>query len=199
VQGEFMSCYGWERGEVQLPAAEFTKFKKALIELLTQRNAKLLDVANSIYTKIKEQKVKEKREFVYTQLRNQSLSSTEEYTVMESLLSKDNKLTKPKKQSFKLDKENLRFHDSDLTVILKKETKTVVYSTDDNNHAVDDARATFLGRQTLSLLEQVKFTSHTGGYFQSRTEYDDEASAARITKTFGKYKNPKHMKSLYRF
>lgn len=192
-----MSCYGWERGEVQLPAAEFSRFKKDLISRLSARQETLLEKANSLHARIKSDKIKDVHEFLERQFKYEKFSSLEQDQIIKSLL-KDKKVVKPKKVNFKLDKENLRFEDSDLTVYLKKETKTVVYSSDDNNHSIDDARESYLGRTVLNMLERVAYTNRTGGYLRKQNEYDVDAGVgASVTYTFGKYKNPKYRREIY--
>lgn len=195
-----MSCYGWERGEVKLPAKEFSTFKKTLISNLELRQDKLLYYANQCYEQVKKLKPKNKKEFIENSLEYKSLSYSEKDQIINSLL-KDNKVLKPKKKDFKLDKSKDVFENSDLTVVLNKKEKTVTYHTDDNNHSIDDARSSFLGETVLRLLSRVQYTSHTGGYLQTQTEYDvDAGCGARVSQTFGKYKtSDKFRKMLYKF
>jgi hypothetical protein len=195
-----MSCYGWERGTVKLPAKEFTTFRKTLLERLELRQDKLLNIANDCYGQIKKLKPKNKQEFIHNALEYKNLSFSEQGQIKEAIL-KDNKVLKPKKKDFKLDKKKDGFENSDLTVVLNKKDKTVTYHTDDNNHSIDDARSCFLGETVLSLLNRVQYTSHTGGYLETQTEYDvDAGCGARVSQTFGKYKtSDKFKRMLYKF
>lgn len=192
-----MSCYGWEHGEVKLPAAEYSKFKKNLLVKLLSRQEFLFNKAVFIYNRFKASNEKDLEKFCSLQLRHDSCSHHEKEQILNSLI-KNNKPVKPKKLNFKLDKKSTSFEDSDLTVRINNETRTVEYCSDDNNHSIEDARESYLGRTVLNLLCQTNYTNQTGGYLKKQTEYDVDAGVgASITHTFGKYTKPQHRKSIY--
>jgi hypothetical protein len=188
-----MSCYGWERGEVKLPIKAWKEFKTQLIARLQVRQNELLRSAETLYTKIKEQKPKNKLEFITQTLSSDhrsSLFSHHEVRLIKSSLLKENRLIKPKTSLFKIKKNEINFSNDDLDVNLNDKTKTVRYDTDDNNHSIDRARETHLGKVILGCLNNVSYSSKTGGYLEQQTEYDvNNGTGARVTDRFGSYAN----------
>lgn len=195
-----MSVYGWERGTIKLPTKEFTSLKKELISRMEERMKTLHFISLVCYEEIRKVKPKNKEDFLETIRSYNQLSFHEQFQIQKSLL-KDNKLKKPKKNDFLLDKKKLIFDDNELRVSLDQKTKNVHYSSDDGKDSIDYARESFLGKTILTLLDRVKFSTQTGGYLRTQTEYDvDSGTGARVSKTFGKYKtNKKLAKELYGF
>jgi hypothetical protein len=209
-----MSNYQKERGEVKMPVGEFSKFAKALSASVQTRQYELFDKAVSIYNQIKLEK-KGKRNFqvqsrIYEILsprdnRNSfsfGRSSAPEFDVqarwdIEHSLLKEGKLVKPKKKDFTLDSKE-RFESSELSVCLDKKTKTLLWRVDENNHSVDDAHESFLGKEVMKLLGRVKFTNRTGGVFRYNDEYRrDDGQGDEISHRFGRDADPKNIKKEY--
>ena len=193
-----MSCYGWEKGEVKLPTKEWKSFKTNLISKLQYRQEELLGKANALYDQVKTQKPKDKAQFIRSQLtRDQSSYGRDNFEYSENevdkiiaALLKENRLRKPKASDFKIKKTEVSFQDQEIDVRLDNKTKMVYYRSDDNNHSIDVARGTYLGKTIIILLQRVNYSNRTGGYFESQTEYDtDEGRGANVSERFGSYKN----------
>lgn len=202
-----MSCNGFEKGSVQLPTKEWKSFRDRLYEKYNYHLGCLYKKALRIHKEVSELK-KGKRNFPLERTINKliekycpdnlgiSVNYFSQDKIKQSLF-KDNKLVKPKKQDFKALKptKDLILEDSDLSIKIDNKTRTVYYTTDDNNHSVDYARNSFLGKAFFILLDRVKFTSKTGGYLKSETEYDEDengfSTGPRVTSVYGKYKTSK--------
>lgn len=200
-----------ERGEVKIPAKEFSVLAKSLVERMKTRQEQLFDKAVSIYNQIKTEK-KGKRNFPISQRINEILTPersrysfsepkyefdyTERWQISEALV-KENKLVKPKKKDFALESKE-HFSSGELSVRLDKKTKTLHWHVSDNNHSVDEAHESYLGKETMRLLNRVKYTNRTGGYFEGTDEYQaEDGRGYSISHRFGKYADPKFIKKEY--
>jgi hypothetical protein len=196
-----MSCYGWERGEVKLPTSDWKQTRDTIYSNYNAKLDELLQEALEIHKEVSQEK-KGKRNFNIKESINNKLKNQERFTfnqlIIDSLLT-NNKLVKPKKKDFshkKASKGEILI-DEDLEIIFNNKTKTIEYCTDENNHSVDRARDSFLGSLFFRRLKYIKFTTKTGGYLKSQTEYDtDKGLGARVTSTWGKYTKPKYFKEI---
>ena len=209
-----MSTNQWERGEVKMPTSEFSQLTKNLISAIKERQDELFVKATSVYSQIKLEK-KGKRDFnvssrideiLYPRDNGNGFSwgrssaptfdHQERWDIQGSLL-KNGKLVKPKKTDFTIDSKE-HFQSNELSVCLDKKTKTLHWRVGDNNHSVDDAHESFLGKTVMRILGRVKFTNRTGGVFEGTDEYRTDAGmGAEVSHRFGKYADPKHIKKEY--
>ena len=205
-----MSTYENERGTVKLPTGEFSRIKKDLNSLVKERNEEMFEKATSIYKQIMIEK-KGKRNFDFqtriSQILHPENSSrfysrtrpefnySECWDIQNSLClrGEDNKvkLQKPKKKDFAV-KNKDHFETAELTVSLDSKNKAVIWNVSENNHAVESAHESWLGRTVIRLLNGVKYTNRTGGEFYGNDEYNREndgfgGGGAYVTKSFGKY------------
>lgn len=212
-----MSCYGFERGSVQLPTKEWKTFRDNVYASYNSKINDLLDIANKVHAEVI-LSTKGKRNVNYRDVvtsitekylpdnNNRDFScSTYRYMVINSLIS-EKKLVKPKKKDFTPIKANKVFNleDDCLSITFDNKTKTVYYSTDDNNHSIDYARNSFLGKLFFREIGRITFTTKTGGFLKSQTEYDEDengfSTGGRVSECFGKYKtSAKYRKELYGF
>lgn len=195
-----MSCYGFETGEVKLPAKEWKGFRDSMYsrynEKLQETYEKALSLHSEVSKKMKGKSVQKKKEYLKNRLDRIYGCSLNHYAqlILNSIFpSLDKKFLKPKKKNFAHKKaskgETLR--DDFLSVSFCNKTKTVFYEVKYNNHSIEYARESFLGRLFFKLINRVAFTSRTGGYLAAQTEYDQDEegfyTSPRITERWGKY------------
>lgn len=71
------------------------------------------------------------------------------------------------------------FHESDLSLHFKRETRTVVFSVSENNHAREHADNTVLAKTFYDQMAKVHWTHGTGGVVLGNDEYNLEAGYER--------------------
>lgn len=205
-----MSNYGFEKGEVSIPSKEWKKFRDNLYSKYNEKLDWSLEKALELHKKISALK-KGKRNFdLKTELENllkrefgdnRYESLFHHCQLIKKSLYDENtkKFTKPTKKSFahKKPTKDLLLEDADLYIKIDNKTKTVNYSTDDNNHSVENAENSPLGKIFFALLDRVSFTTKTGGYFRSESEYDKDDdgfhTGGRVSRLYGKYKTNKKL------
>lgn len=213
-----MSCNGFEKGSVQLPTKAWKQFRDSFYSDYNYKLQELYEIALKVHKAVSQDK-KGKRNYplnekVETEIRYHLRDNYERnwdgkfhFTfLVEKSLIKNNKLVKPKKQDFKPLKPNKDFilEDDCLGIKFDNKTRTVYYSTDDGNHSIDQARESFLGKLFFRKMNRVEFTSKTGGYLKSETEYHEDengfSTGPTVSKAYGKYvTSPKYRKELYGF
>jgi hypothetical protein len=207
-----MSENNQESGLVTLPTSEFKRLHSRMLEAYNDLMKELLKNALLAHSEILLEK-KGKRGFdtktavdaTSTQIvRPYKGRSNYEYKaysfkkMVENSLLNDNKLKKPNKKDFLLlKKSDFVFEDDDLTIVFNKKDKSVSYQTDEGNRCLDSAEESHMGRLLLRLLDSVKFTNRTGGYFEAVSEYYEndfgQGGQSRISRTYGKYKTNKKL------
>lgn len=209
-----MSCYEKSLGIIILPTQEWSKFKKEFEQSYSNHLKGLYLLANEAYqTLLKAKKDREIKDYelFFNDLKISNflfrkLSFNDYEIIIKSIFHKGtNKIKKPKKSDFLLKnrkKENKErkitfFYDDDLSVSLNHKEKKLIYSTDDNNHSVDNADNSFIGSTILKMLDKVEFSNRTGGYFRYQSEYDEDSNGfntgSRIIKKYGKYRSKKYV------
>lgn len=212
-----MSNYGEENGEVKLPVKEWKTFRDNIYNSYNNKLKELYETALQIQKEMMDKK-KGKRGVNLNQLfnevmdRHRLVNTTHDYDgwhfrdMVERSIIQNGKMVKPKKKDFapKKASKGESLYDDELVVRFDNKTKTVRYSTDDNNHSVDRGRESFLGSMVLRALDRVTFTSKTGGYFKASSEYNEDefgnGGQSSVSMTYGKYKtNKKLARSIHGF
>ena len=72
-------------------------------------------------------------------------------------------------------------------IVFVPDEKKIVWRVEDNNHSVEDARSTTLGRTLFKALDRCAWTSRTGGYIVGSDEYvRDSGGGEQIKEVYGK-------------
>ena len=193
-----MSCHNWESGSVKVPTAEWGKMKKAFRQRFNSSYETLFTKAVTIYNRLKMES-KGKRNFnfkdrLYQLMGSQNISDGNWACVGDSMFpfrKGNDRPFKPQKKAFPVARNNLDYYQEDeLTVSFNNKTKTVHYTTDENNHAVDRCEGSILGIAVLQALQQTVFGRGSGGKFIGNDEYNTECSsegggANYVTRRFG--------------
>ena len=181
-----MSCYEWMRGSYKLPAKEYSKFKKGLVEF---QKLKL----DSMYTLAKD--IARNNKTVNKRLDALDKSKVNNYweEVLKCSMVSNGKTRAVVKADFKLNK----FEDDCLLIRLDDTNKTVHISVEDNNHSVDAAENTDLWGTFWKLLNKVEFSCKSGGYVKYYSEYHaDDGEGATILYPKGKYIKAKYVRKI---
>lgn len=84
---------------------------------------------------------------------------------------------KPKKKDFApmaASAKNPHFTAGDGSISLDDAKRTLLWSVSENNHAIEHSRDSYTGKALFKLLESVKWTRGTGGFFVTNNEYNTE-------------------------
>lgn len=118
--------------------------------------------------------------------------SDAESEVIESLLIKDCKFVKPKKQDLNYKNSRARTLEptSESYIHINDEDKTITWKVYSSNHAVERARKSNLGKMLFKELHKIEFTSKTGGIIYGNDEFniDDGDGLQYETESFQKLK-----------
>lgn len=196
-----MSRKEWEAGKVFIPSHSWSKFKKALQKAQNDEREKTLREAEKIQAKLVERfkglkniDPYEINDFIYD-------SSTRDEENVPRLvilsLKGDSYHTKKITQAM-LDKafpkatnQTTEYGISgDYFLVINNSEKSVHWHAAENNHAVDDARDSWLGRTLFRELKAIDYgkSKKFGGFFVGNDEYnrDDGDGTNYITARFGK-------------
>ena len=208
-----MSCYEWERGSIQIPSAAWAKFKADLRAAYNAGVQNDLRLAEQLVERVKVL-IKGKRGVNLEQeLSDEIHRTTESYSGFYSSVSVDKyafkvfdseeimqkvlvggKLYQPKKKDFPLANGNTDSFaaDYDGCITLEDARRTVHWTVNENNHAVERAHESFMGGHFFRLLGEVKWTRGSGGHIYGSNEYQDDAAreyagggGSTISQTFG--------------
>ena len=181
-----MSCYEWESGTIKIPADQWPSFKKSLIETYNKKQISLHKVALDVYEKLMvESKGKRKYDFdskirELVCIHNNSTEYPDEYNDYRLLnfamlpVNKSGKPSKPKNKDFALKTNRSDTFGPNITIDNKK--RTVTWLVDENNHACESARATYMGAALFQLLNSMNWKRGSGGKIIGNDEYNQEDS-----------------------
>ena len=193
-----MSCYNWCSGTIKIPTKEWSSFRKALIT----RNNEYLDSAYTTARKIHEEikaESKYKRKYNYYNAIWEKVYSISVPAHIRDLIHNslttgsypNIKLALPKKKDFS--KANLKTVDYGY-FMLNLEKKSLSFSVDENNRAVERAFEDTFVKYVFRLLDRIDWTRNSGGSIVGNDEYnrdcDYEGGGANyVIKTYGNKKD----------
>lgn len=197
-----MSCNGWEKGTIIIPTAQWAGFKKSIREACAAAELHDFELAVKLVDAVKT-KNKGKRnvdwkaevdtEFDRTVRGHGYWSSVERaypfkllsgyayYLLQERLLARDeksgkHKLRTPLKKDFcTVNGKTVTFNAVDGDLSLDDKKHAAVWYVGENNHAVDNARESFVGNLLFKLLDKVQWGRNSGGAIIGNDEYNRDA------------------------
>jgi hypothetical protein len=187
-----MSVYEWERGEFKLPAAEYRNLKKAIVDAANRHAEVAFEATIIFYEKLPP---KLRKNFGYREyddyMNMLDVKDRKKYrdidTAYKELIELDSvddafeailkSPRKPTKKNFPMFATTRTKEFSTGEAILKfDEGNTIYWVVPENNHAVDHARKSWLGRAFFLNLDRVAWTTQTGGEIWGGDEYSREAA-----------------------
>lgn len=194
-----MSRYEWEKGEFIIPSAEWASFKAAIRDAVNKQNAAMFEAARQLHAYVT---LNSKTRPSHMDLRDVAwkgvdqiskggyhgtrFTGTEQGVIVDSVISEKwpngyhqrsvLKLKKPLKKDFPQHGNNVNsFRSGECEVSFDNATRKVFWNVSENNHAVDDARESALGKALFARLGKVAWTRGTGGSVYGNDEYNQDA------------------------
>lgn len=196
-----MSHSEWEEGEIKLSTADFPKMRKALVAFHNAQQDSLFALAQRLHTQLTQGTREERKQPLSDRLDRlltaQRLDNGAWGRITGALVKRDSqtgkaRLRAPLKKEFQHAKSSsLVFSNGEASVTFEPKTRRVHWHVSENNHAVDQAWESPLGRAFQRALGQMTWTRGTGGHFRYLDEHmrDEDHHAAgrgsRISRRFG--------------
>ena len=188
-----MSTYNWESGSVRMSTREFAQFRRGMVQFHNDRQERLYKDAVALWAGLRAQ-AKGQRNFDYGEaLRNhrrfdhsgsphRGVDSMDGFFEIEQALIDYNgtgsrrSLKCPKKKDFKTLKLTAESIPVGYEAVIGFDNKAreVRWDVPENNHAVERARESAVGREFLGRLAAVRWTRGTGGQFVGTDEYNED-------------------------
>lgn len=197
-----MSRNEWEKGTIIIPTAQWAGFKKSIREACAAAELHDFNLAVKLVEAVKA-KNKGKRNVDWKEELDRESDRTERvsgywggtayaypfkllaghshYLLRERLLALDEKsgkykLRAPLKKDFcTINGKTTTFDAVDGTLFLDDKKHAASWSVSENNHAVDDARDSFVGSLFFKLLDKVQWGRNSGGAIIGNNEYNRDA------------------------
>ena len=204
-----MSRHEWERGEIKMSVKEFGAVRRDLIASYNANQTNLFAQAKNIYVQLKAAG-KGKRGFDFGSafsalMQNSRLSDADSSAIYDAIMpyvqveklvagqilkswERVSRPKNPQKKQFAPLKQNAE-HISiggEAGIGFNKKTRVITWHVSENNHAVDRARESAMGREFFKRMSRVEWTRGTGGEIVGNDEYNqdsrDSGGGANYTK-----------------
>lgn len=188
-----MSCYGWEAGTLKIPTKAWKQLRDGLAAAHNVRQEKLYKAALGLHAKAIEFKKNAKRGTFTVEEAWRSIAalldkgdqceigSDEYYAIKCSIFGPDNEqkgtILLPKKKDFPpaVSTKHKQYSADEGAITLNHETNELNWCVPENNHAVERARDSHMGKALFTLLGKVVWTRGTGGEIVGNDEYNEES------------------------
>jgi hypothetical protein len=193
-----MSCYNWERGVIVIPSSEWASFRTELIRAWNEHLTEMFSLAESIYqtasAAVKGKRGENRDKLIKEAVAREcgcSISSVgvsfnresdyQKWEIISPLLlkNKDGKvtLTSPRKSELNLLPltKDAVIHTPDATIIFKNEDRTVTWSVEENNRAVERAHDHWFAKKLFQKLNSIQWTRGSGGKIVGNDEYNRDS------------------------
>lgn len=169
-----MSRYEWSYGHIVLPSAAFSSVRKACQEAMHAKWKKAFDDSQRFWKGLTPRQKADWDEF------RRALNSARFDLDTMWLIDPQNRRQEKPRRVLQSDidwptNRTTEFHESDLTLTFKRETRTLTFEVSENNHARDYADATTLAHTFYEEMAKVHWTHGTGGVILGNDEYNRES------------------------
>ena len=172
-----MSCYEWENGTIKLPTKIYAKFRREYINEYNAIQLRAMDKLNA-WRELVLNAGSGKRGYDFEEAMKYYANSHGEYIMVESLFPDDRKKPlKPTRKMFNFVNGKNNSFDVDTGgagIGFDAKSHSVSWSVFENNHAVEDARATEEAYVFFKMLGRVTFTRGSGGVIVGNNEYNSD-------------------------
>lgn len=190
-----MSCYEWESGTLALPTAEVAAMRKALNAAHTKHMKGVKTLLDQLWPELKKLPANKRRHLdpYSPKFRHLNITADDEtrWDLHSLFYASDGR--KPTAEHWK---KALAYPSTNRTsswrcgeASISLEGRHLTWDVPENNHAVDHAHESWLGKALFTQLGRVKWTRGSGGYFVGNNEYNDDrdvgGGANYLTYSFG--------------
>ncbi len=191
-----MSKYEWERGSIVIPADQWVAFRRGLIEAHNNEQLRLFEVAKRVLVTVK-LAGKGRRNYNWHEAIRTAAGDHDADAVLRMLGVVSDGVVKPrapKRKDLSINPTSrgctLIVNRGDAAIKLDDATRTVTWGVPENNHAVEYARSSTLGRALFTALARIDWKRGSGGTLVGNDEYnrcdDDEGGSANyVTARYG--------------
>lgn len=190
-----MSCNEWEHGTLALPTAEVAPMRRALNRAHAAQMDRVKGLLERVWPEVKKLPADQRHRKLWAGdfPAAHTLADDETWNDLGSLFyaSKGRKPTAEHwKKAFSAPTTNRTRNWSCGEAAVRLEGRHLTWDVPDNNHAVDHARASWLGQALFAQLARINWTRGSGGYFVGNNEYNQGTSEPGgggnyLTDTFG--------------
>jgi len=172
-----MSCYEWSYGEIILPSSEFSRVRKAMQDAMHAKWKKAFEDSQRFWKSLTPRQKSDWDEF------RKALNARRFDLDTMWLIDPGHRRQEKPRRVLQSDVDwptnrTTEFHESDLSLSFKRETRTLVFSVGENNHAREHADNTALAKAFYEEMGKVRWTHGTGGVILGNDEYTRESGRA---------------------
>lgn len=168
-----MSCYEWSHGEIILPSAAFSPFRKAVQDAMHAKWKKAFDDSQRFWKSLTPRQKADWEEF--RKALNAARFDEDTMWLIDPMRRREPRPRRVKQSDVDWPtNRTTEFHESDLSLSFRRETRTLVYNVMENNHAREHAAHTTLHRVFDDQIRKVRWTYGTGGVILGNDEYNRE-------------------------
>jgi hypothetical protein len=191
-----MSCYEWEHGSIKLPAGAMKAVREAVVKAYNDSQERVFELAQRVFVSVKAANKGKRnvkwRVAVEDEAARLSRDGGESTWKVVHLVMPEyarplptvghgpqwervqaTKPSAPKRKNLKLlPKRVERVDMGDATIVFKEDGRTVEWIVSENNHAVEHARATPIGRAFFAALARIEWKRGSGGEIVGNDEYN---------------------------
>ena len=168
-----MSCNEWAAGDIILPSSAFSPFRKAVQEAMHDKWKRAFDASQSFWKSLTP---RERSDF---ELFRKALYSRHFDWDTQWLIDPQRLRDVRPKRVLQSDVDwptnrTVDFHEGDLRLHFKRETRTLTFDVPEGNRSVDHAKETRLYEVFVDQMRKVRWTHGTGGVILGNDEYNEE-------------------------
>lgn len=192
-----MSRNEWEHGTITLPSAEVSRLKGALREAANQHHDQVRAEVVRMHKQARTRSVTRYQGFLRQFWTGETPVSRDALNVLYMMVhrAREGRQSIHQPTVVEISREAPRYTNRDtafsnLDCSVSFEGRTVTWDVPGNNHAVDHARDSVLGRTFFDHLRKINWTRGTGGHIIGNDEYNQDSrdcggGANYVTDTFG--------------
>ena len=175
-----MSCYNWEAGTIQLPKAQFAKIKKQFVNDYNKLLERQMEAAERLRQHVLTINKGKRNVKWWCEVSDHADKFGVSWATVGKMTrgernKKPNKLTK-KAMDFANSKTTSFSVDGEGYITFNPQEKTVTYSVDENNRAVEHARESNVGKLFFRTMNSINWTRGSGGSLYGNDEYNRHES-----------------------
>lgn len=175
-----MSCYEWEAGTIQLPKTQFAKIKKQFINDYNNILEAEFNAAKRLREHVLKQHKGKRGVNWFDAVCDAAIGFDVSFETVSKMFDSDlyKKPKTPTKKMFNFANSKTTYFsmDGEGRIVFDPEDKVVTYGVPENNHAVEHARNSKVGRLFFRTMGNINWTRGSGGCLYGNDEYNRDAA-----------------------